>query len=45
MVGVSDDDDVVPWAHLLDDEGHELFPITDPMKLFWTELYDNFPNE
>jgi hypothetical protein len=41
----SDEGPVVPWAHLLDEKGNGFFPITDLMRVFWTELYENFPNE
>jgi hypothetical protein len=44
--GTSDEGPVVPWAHLLDDKGNgEFYPITDLMKQFWTELYEEFPDE
>jgi hypothetical protein len=43
--GASDKGPAVPWAHLLDDKGNGFFPITKRMKLFWTELYEEFPNE
>jgi hypothetical protein len=41
----SDEGPVVPWAHLLDDNDNGFFPIPDLMRVFWTELYEHFPNE
>eukprot|EP00037_Helgoeca_nana_P001866 m.30064 g.30064 ORF g.30064 m.30064 type:complete len:1778 (+) comp12184_c0_seq1:428-5761(+) len=41
----AEEEEEVPWSHLLEYNGKELFDITEPEKAWWQTMADEFPDQ